>query len=84
MARGALRLMADADGATPIAEVKRLEAAIEGGADMAVGSRARKAPWCGGRAFTGGWCAPVGGGRWAGDPALRFWTRESWRCSARS
>ena len=39
-ARGALRLMADADGATPIAEVKRLEAAIEGGADLAVGSRA--------------------------------------------
>ena len=41
MARGALRLMADADGATPIAEVKRLEAAIQGGADLAVGSRAR-------------------------------------------
>ncbi len=40
MARGALRLMADADGATPIAEVKRLEAAIERGADLAVGSRA--------------------------------------------
>src|SRR5262245_45565680 len=40
-ARGALRLMADADGATPIAEVKRLEAAIEAGADLAVGSRAR-------------------------------------------
>ena len=39
-ARGALRLMADADGATPITEVKRLEAAIEGGADVAVGSRA--------------------------------------------
>jgi dolichyl-phosphate beta-glucosyltransferase len=40
-ARGALRLMADADGATPIAEIKRLEAAIQGGADLAVGSRAR-------------------------------------------
>jgi len=40
-ARGALRLMTDADGATPIAEVKRLEAAIDGGADLAVGSRAR-------------------------------------------
>ena len=40
-ARGALRLMADADGATPIAEVKRLEVAIESGADLAVGSRAR-------------------------------------------
>jgi dolichyl-phosphate beta-glucosyltransferase len=41
IARGHLRLMADADGATPIADVKRLEAAIEGGADLAVGSRAR-------------------------------------------
>jgi dolichyl-phosphate beta-glucosyltransferase len=41
-ARGALRLMADADGATPIAEVKRLEAAIDAGADVAVGSRARR------------------------------------------
>jgi len=39
MARGALCLMTDADGATPIAEVKRLEAAIERGADLAVGSR---------------------------------------------
>jgi dolichyl-phosphate beta-glucosyltransferase len=39
-ARGTLRLMADADGATPIAEVKRLSAAIERGADLAVGSRA--------------------------------------------
>jgi dolichyl-phosphate beta-glucosyltransferase len=39
MARGALRLMADADGATPIAEVERLEAALERGADLAVGSR---------------------------------------------
>ena len=34
-ARGALRLMADADGATPIAEVKRLEPAILAGADLA-------------------------------------------------
>ncbi len=41
IARGALRLMADADGATPIAEVKRLLTAIEGGAALAVGSRAR-------------------------------------------
>jgi dolichyl-phosphate beta-glucosyltransferase len=41
IARGDLRLMADADGATPIAEVKRLAAAIEDGADLAVGSRAR-------------------------------------------
>lgn len=39
-ASGALRLMADADGATPIAEVRRLETAIEQGADLAVGSRA--------------------------------------------
>jgi dolichyl-phosphate beta-glucosyltransferase len=39
-ARGELRLMADADGATPIREVERLEAAIEAGADVAVGSRA--------------------------------------------
>ena len=39
-ARGTLRLMADADGATPIAEIRRLEKAIEQGADLAVGSRA--------------------------------------------
>jgi dolichyl-phosphate beta-glucosyltransferase len=44
LARGALRLMADADGATPIMEVKRLEAAVLGGADVAVGSRARPDP----------------------------------------
>jgi len=44
VARGALRLMADADGATPIAEVKRLEAAIQAGADIAVGSRALPDP----------------------------------------
>ena len=37
--RGTLRLMADADGATPIAEVERLEAAIAAGADLAVGFR---------------------------------------------
>jgi dolichyl-phosphate beta-glucosyltransferase len=40
VARGTLRLMADADGATPIAETRRLEAAIAQGADLAVGSRA--------------------------------------------
>jgi len=40
-ARGALRLMADADGATPIIEVNRLETAISAGADLVVGSRAR-------------------------------------------
>lgn len=38
-AAGRLRLMADADGATPIAEVARLETAIAAGADLAVGSR---------------------------------------------
>ena len=43
-ARGDLRLMADADGATPIAEVKRLEAMIQAGADLAVGSRALPDP----------------------------------------
>jgi len=32
--------MADADGATPIAEFKRLETVIQAGADLAVGSRA--------------------------------------------
>lgn len=43
-ARGDRRLMADADGATPIAEIERLEAAIEAGADLAVGSRALADP----------------------------------------
>jgi dolichyl-phosphate beta-glucosyltransferase len=38
-ARGELLLFADADGATPIAEEARLRAAIEAGADLAVGSR---------------------------------------------
>lgn len=37
--RGALRLMADADGAIPIAAVERLEAALAEGADVAVGCR---------------------------------------------
>jgi dolichyl-phosphate beta-glucosyltransferase len=41
---GGLRLMADADGATPIGEVERLEAAIQAGADVAVGSRALPDP----------------------------------------
>ena len=36
--------MADADGATPIVEVKRLEAAVQEGADLAVGSRALPDP----------------------------------------
>ncbi|HET7343057.1 MAG TPA: dolichyl-phosphate beta-glucosyltransferase [Methylomirabilota bacterium] len=38
-ARGALRLFADADGATPIAELKRLEPALAAGADVVIGSR---------------------------------------------
>jgi len=38
--RGALVLIDDADGSTPIAEVERLEAAIAKGADIAIGSRA--------------------------------------------
>jgi dolichyl-phosphate beta-glucosyltransferase len=40
-ARGQYRLFADADGATPIVELKRLEAALASGADVAIGSRAR-------------------------------------------
>jgi dolichyl-phosphate beta-glucosyltransferase len=36
--------MADADGATPIAEVARLEAAVAAGADIAIGSRALHDP----------------------------------------
>src|SRR5437870_11959554 len=38
-ARGDWRLSADADGATPITELKRLEAALAAGADIAIGSR---------------------------------------------
>ncbi len=38
--RGARVLFADADGATPIQEFERLEAAVAGGADIAIGSRA--------------------------------------------
>ena len=43
-ARGTFRLKADADGATPIVELKRLEAAVHAGADLAVGSRALADP----------------------------------------
>jgi dolichyl-phosphate beta-glucosyltransferase len=43
-ARGDFRLFTDADGATPIGEVKRLEAALAAGADVAVGSRALPDP----------------------------------------
>jgi dolichyl-phosphate beta-glucosyltransferase len=42
-ARGVLRLFTDADGATPIAELKRLEAAL-GTDGIAIGSRALPAP----------------------------------------
>jgi dolichyl-phosphate beta-glucosyltransferase len=38
-ARGAYRLFTDADGATPIAEIKRLEPALVAGADIVIGSR---------------------------------------------
>lgn len=39
-ARGTFQLFADADGATPIEELARLEAALAAGADLAIGSRA--------------------------------------------
>jgi dolichyl-phosphate beta-glucosyltransferase len=38
-AGGALRLFTDADGATPIGELKRLEPALAAGADIVIGSR---------------------------------------------
>lgn len=38
-ARGRRVLFADADGATPMAEVERLDAALDAGADVAIGSR---------------------------------------------
>src|SRR5439155_18065197 len=41
---GASRMFADADGATPIAELKRLEAALVAGADVAIGSRVLRDP----------------------------------------
>jgi dolichyl-phosphate beta-glucosyltransferase len=43
-ARGDLRLFADADGATPIAELKRLEAALGPDVDVVIGSRALPGP----------------------------------------
>ena len=43
-ATGDYRLFTDADGATPIGEVKRLEAALMAGADVVVGSRALADP----------------------------------------
>jgi dolichyl-phosphate beta-glucosyltransferase len=39
-AQGKQVLFADADGATPLSEIERLEAAIRTGADVAIGSRA--------------------------------------------
>lgn len=39
-ARGRRVLFADADGATPISEIERLDAALDEGADVAIGSRA--------------------------------------------
>ena len=39
-AQGAFRLFADADGATPIVEVKRLLPALQAGVDIVIGSRA--------------------------------------------
>jgi dolichyl-phosphate beta-glucosyltransferase len=39
-ARGRFVLFADADGATALSEIERLEAALEAGADVAIGSRA--------------------------------------------
>ena len=41
---GTFRLFADADGATPIAELKRLEAALAAGADVAIASRTVRDP----------------------------------------
>jgi dolichyl-phosphate beta-glucosyltransferase len=41
-ALGATILFADADGATPIEEIERLESALESGADVAIGSRAKR------------------------------------------
>jgi len=38
-ARGLFRLFADADGATPIQELRRLEPALQAGADIVIGSR---------------------------------------------
>lgn len=43
-ARGGLIMFADADGATPIGEETKLRDAIDGGADLALGSRLLNAP----------------------------------------
>jgi dolichyl-phosphate beta-glucosyltransferase len=43
-AAGSFRLFTDADGATAIGELKRLETALQAGADIAIGSRVRRDP----------------------------------------
>jgi dolichyl-phosphate beta-glucosyltransferase len=43
-ARGEAMLIDDADGSSPIEEVERLEEALRGGADIAIGSRAKPDP----------------------------------------
>ena len=43
---GTLALFADADGATPISELERLQQAIENGADVAIASRALRDDCC--------------------------------------
>ena len=45
-ATGELRLFADADGATPIQEVEKLERQIVAEADVVIGSRALRDPAC--------------------------------------
>jgi len=45
-ASGTLRLFADADGATPITELKQLRKAIDTGADIAIASRALRSDSC--------------------------------------
>ncbi len=45
-AKGQLRVFADADGATPVEEIRRLLDAREQGADIAIGSRAIKSDEC--------------------------------------
>lgn len=46
VARGKRFMFADADGATPIGELRRLLDAVEAGADIAIGSRAMKSDQC--------------------------------------
>ena len=45
-AKGALRLFCDADGATPIGEIHRLEREVSAGADIVIGSRAIRQDDC--------------------------------------